>query len=775
MNELPATDLGPYRLEEKLGQGGMGAVYAAVDERLGRRVAVKHLPPSRQQSADETVVDGDSVRRRRFRREAATLARLSHPAIVQIFDVVDAADGDWIVMEMVEGPAVAQLVEDGPLPVAQALAIARRVAEGLAEAHDHGVLHRDLKAENVMLNRAGHAKILDFGLAKVLWGEEREPALSVSGQIIGTPRAMSPEQARGLPLDARSDLFSLGVLLYEMTTAEAPFRADTNLDTLARIAGHPHVPARQRNPRVPLGLSELIDRLLEKSPEQRPASAGAVAVELAELEAGLRGGASEHVRDATAQGGDDWEPTVDFEHAAASPATAPALEPRDSGDGSASYARFVWRRHSRGLVLALAFVVVLAATLTRQSWQHWLVPASPPEPLAGIEEADAYTLFQRGMAYLERFDKPGHLERAIAAFEAALAQDETSAPAHAGLALAYRQQYLDNTDPLHLEQAVAVAEKAVRLDDHLALAQLASGKIYAEAGRYDDAIRALDVALQLDPSNADAYRGLGMVYQRQNKTKEAIAAYEKAVSLEPFNHSFHDHLGTIYYRVARYDDAEREFLASIELTPDSVYSYRNLAGVYYRQGRLAEAAATLQKALEIRPVHSLYANLGAIFFAQGLYLSSARTFEKALEHGGANIPTYWGNLADAYRYLVGHEEQARLSYKRAIQLLEPVLASQPESPLLRSRLALHRAKIGDCGQALSELEHLARLAGTQAEDQYRIAVAYEICGRRDQALATLEEALQAGLPLQEVGRDPELFDLRLDPRYHLRLARLSRE
>jgi serine/threonine protein kinase len=238
------TSVGPYRLDALLGRGGMGAVYAARDARLGRRVAVKHVP-----------ADADAARRQRFRREAAALARLSHPAIVRIFDLVEAADGDWIVMELVEGPTLAQLVAGGPLPVTRAVAIGRQVAEGLAEAHAQGILHRDLKTENVMLDLRGpstahgggaadRAMILDFGLAKSLGGEEWETPLSVSGQILGTYRAMSPEQVRGLPLDPRSDLFSLGVLLYEITTGERPFRGDTPLETLNQVTRHPHLAAR---------------------------------------------------------------------------------------------------------------------------------------------------------------------------------------------------------------------------------------------------------------------------------------------------------------------------------------------------------------------------------------------------------------------------------------------------------------------------------------------------------------------------------------------------
>ncbi len=741
MNALPQTDLGPYRLQQLLSRGGMGAVYVARDPRLGRRVALKHILP-------ETI--GDPRRRQRFRREAAILARLSHPAIVQIFDVVDAPDGDWIVMELVEGETVAQLLTEGPVPIRQAVTIGRQVAEGLAEAHAQGILHRDLKTENVIVSRTGHAKILDFGVAKQLWEEDGETTLSESGQIVGTYRAMSPEQTRSLPLDPRSDLFSLGVLLYEMTTAVAPFQGATLLDTLTQITSRPHVPVRRRRGEVPERLSGLVDRLLEKSPELRPGSARRVAAALSGLEAGMEESTS---GDARGRGSGDVEPMRVPE-----PGAAP------TGEAVAT-----WRRRVRPALLILAALAMAVAVLKRETWQSRLVPSPSPDPpaaAADVVEPDSYALFQQGMAYLERYDKPGHLDRAAAAFEAALARQESSAPAHAGLALVYWREYRSSRDPLRLEQALSVAERAVRLDGHLALARVAVGNIYAQAGRHEDALRELTAALQLEPSNAGAYRGLGEVHERHSRLEEATRAYEKAVELEPEDHTHRDQLAMAYYRLARYDEAEAEVLRSIELAPDGVYGYRNLSAVYYMQSRLPEAAEALQKALEIKPEHSLYSNLGTIFFAQGLYQPSAGAFEKALEHGGAHFYLYWANLADAYRFTEGHEEKAREAYLQAIRLIGAELErSRKTSVRLRSRLALYRAKRGDREEALAELGKIAQIEESEAADLYRIAVVYEVCGEREKALTALAGALRAGFSLQETRRDPELFDLRSDPRY----------
>jgi tetratricopeptide (TPR) repeat protein len=267
---LHPRTIGPYTLETRLGAGGMGEVYQAYDERLDRRVAIKLIRPERVE--DETT-------RERFRREARAAARLSHPAIVQIHDILETGESDAIVMELVPGHSLAELLLDGPLDLRTALRLGREIAEGLEAAHAKGILHRDLKPENVLVTPGGHAKILDFGLAKPL-EDGLEPGLTRERTVVGTCRSMSPEQARGLPLDARSDLFSLGVLLYEMLTGRVPFSGVTALDTLANVCSAGQVPIRDLEPAVPEILSDLIDQLLEKDPARRPAAAREVAERL---------------------------------------------------------------------------------------------------------------------------------------------------------------------------------------------------------------------------------------------------------------------------------------------------------------------------------------------------------------------------------------------------------------------------------------------------------------------------------------------------------------
>jgi len=275
--------VGRYRIEELLGVGGMGEVFRAWDRERNVYVALKRLPPE---------AANDEALRRRFRREAEASAKLDHPAVAQFHEFLEDKSGCWLAMEYVEGTSLADLIEyHGALSVERVVELARQIAEGLQAAHEKEIIHRDLKTENVLVDRDGRARILDFGLAKHLFREESGGTLTQDGMMVGTCRTMSPEQALGEPVDARSDLFSLGVLLYETLTGTSPFTAATPLETIALVISQPHPPILGRNPRIPRQLAELVDALLRKEPKDRPQSAEEVLRRLDEIPRFLSWGA----------------------------------------------------------------------------------------------------------------------------------------------------------------------------------------------------------------------------------------------------------------------------------------------------------------------------------------------------------------------------------------------------------------------------------------------------------------------------------------------------
>ena len=272
--------LGKFLIRAELGRGGMGVVYLAEDRALNREVALKILPSDRV----------NEERRMRFLREARAAGRISHPNVIMIYDTGEAEGASYIAMEYVEGRTLRAVLKElagAPLPLAEALRISRAIAEGLESAHAVGVLHRDLKPENVMLSHSGAVKILDFGLAKLAapsesagaaresgstqraMTESSDDALTTKGRVLGTPSYMSPEQVTGRPLDLRSDLFSLGVILYEMLTGARPFRGNTTMEVLIAIDRDEPEPASQRNPAIPASLDRLLARCMAKRPAQR--------------------------------------------------------------------------------------------------------------------------------------------------------------------------------------------------------------------------------------------------------------------------------------------------------------------------------------------------------------------------------------------------------------------------------------------------------------------------------------------------------------------------
>src|SRR5579859_3622308 len=291
----PGTKLGPYDIVAPLGAGGMGEVYCARDTRLERTVAIKILPAQ---------VSSDPVRKQRFEREAKTISSLNHPHICVMHDIGHHDGIDYLVMEFVEGETLAKRLEKGPLPLEQVLKYGAQIADALDKAHRSGVVHRDLKPGNIMLTPAG-AKLLDFGLAKpvsplvtgvTLTAAAKTSPVTEQGMIVGTFQYMSPEQVEGKEVDGRSDIFSLGAVLYEMLTGQRAFPGKSQLSVASAILEKEPAPINTIRPMTPATMEHAIRRCLAKDPEERWQTARDLALELKWIaEAGSRAGVPSQV------------------------------------------------------------------------------------------------------------------------------------------------------------------------------------------------------------------------------------------------------------------------------------------------------------------------------------------------------------------------------------------------------------------------------------------------------------------------------------------------
>ncbi|HEX7955817.1 MAG TPA: protein kinase, partial [Pyrinomonadaceae bacterium] len=377
---LAGRAVGAYRIVSRLGAGGMGEVHLAVHERNGRKVALKLLPP--HLSLDEQRV-------RRFRQEASAELRLNHPNIVTVYDIEQTGGSSVIASEYIEGETLRERLARGPLPAVEALDVAAQAAAALAAAHAEGVVHRDVKPENVMLRPDGFVKVLDFGLAKLSEEASRHTTQAASlsafrtdpGVVMGTVSYMSPEQARGREVDGRSDIWSLGVVLYECLTGRAPFRGESPTDVLAAVVDREPPPLARYLPDAPQALEWIVTKTLTKDREGRYQTAKELLTDLKRLKQQLEfeavasrsgEGATEAVAPAVPSAGSPAARTTDREAAAASSAAQPAA--RQTSSAEVIFGEL--RRHRRGALAALA---VLAFALAAGGYGLYrLLRGAPP-------------------------------------------------------------------------------------------------------------------------------------------------------------------------------------------------------------------------------------------------------------------------------------------------------------------------------------------------------------------------------------------------------------
>src|SRR6266571_1431773 len=372
MTLIAGTKLGRYEIRAKIGEGGMGEVYLAEDMQLRRRVALKILPPE---------VASNKDRMRRFTQEAQAAAALNHPHIAHIYEIGEADGLHFISMEFVDGLTLRQLVHEQHTDLAKLLRYLQNVADGLAKAHASGIVHRDLKPDNIMVTRDGHAKVLDFGLAKLIepqqaigtrasGSSEVATALlaqpSSPGTVMGTVGYMSPEQAQGKTseIDQRSDIFSFGCILFEAVTGQKPFVGKDTLDSLHNIVHAPTPNVKELNPAAPDELQRIVRRCLAKDPDKRYQSIKDVAIELEELQQDWRASTQLEFSAAPATSASpatSSTPGSSIESSSRSGlATANIAAPTSS---TAEYVTAEIKRHKKGVAIVLAVLIISAIGL----------------------------------------------------------------------------------------------------------------------------------------------------------------------------------------------------------------------------------------------------------------------------------------------------------------------------------------------------------------------------------------------------------------------------
>jgi serine/threonine protein kinase/tetratricopeptide (TPR) repeat protein len=745
---LTGSTVGRFVVGNRLGKGAMGEVYRADDPRLKRTVAIKRLSPA---------LRADPLYRRRFLEEAERASSFSDAHVAAVYDVVEHEDEIFLVMELVEGQTLRQRLRE-KMTLEEFLGIAIQCAEALAAAHERGIVHCDIKPENIMLTTSGQVKILDFGVAKHLPSSDQSSTIDRSGVVGGTPAYMAPEVLlEGIP-DGRADIFSLGVVLYEALTGKHPFVSGSFVATTHRVLHEKPAPIRIFNAKVPEALEETVNRALAKQAADRYQSAR-------ELLTDLR-----CVEQITSQPGltlPSWAPPPLWKRILWPALAALAVVAIVVG-GYQAVQRW-WPKPVKPTFIAVlpftpssddaharAFSKGLSATLSLRLAQltgHYPVQVVPPGEITAEEIQDteqARKSFGVNMVLEGSLRQSGRLTRISYSLVDAITRQQLR-----GETITVASDDTFAIEDHLLESIVSQLGLALEARDKSALLahstrQPAAYDYYLRGRGYlqeyqkrenvDNAIAVFQNALARDPNYALAYAGLGEAYWREydltqdsSLVNKASGNCHRAVSLAENLAGGHVCLGLVYNGTGQYDKAVEEFQRATQLEPTNDDGYRGLAFAYQRLGKWDEAEETYRRAIDLRPQYfGGYAWLGWFYYSRARYDDAARMFTEQIALAPDNFRGY-SNLGSMYLYQ-GRYADAVPQFQRSVTIY-PTAAAY-------SNLAAAYYYQGSFVQAAHTYERAVNLEGSGYRVWANLAEAYHwVPGEQGRAVAAYRKAI----------------------------------
>lgn len=762
--------VGPYRVVSLIARGGMGDVYRATDTRLQRDVAVKVLPESRT---------GDRRRVERFLHEARVTASLDHPNVVRVYDVGRLDEGAYLVAELLEGETLRERIARGPIPADEVLRIGIEIARGLAAAHAAGLIHRDLKPDNVFLTRSGTTKILDFGIAKLAQDESvRDGFSTLTGVVLGTTGYLSPEQIHGARVDARADLFALGAVLFEMITGTRAFAHEHVVETLHAILHDdpPNVLAEREN--VPPELTDIVNRLLEKSPEARFPSSTDVITALQGVDLTTAGSQPGGRRKSRWKAGPStrtrWIPAlaaglaiavIELWYWRSRPATS-------ASSPSVTLAVMPFRSippAGENDLLELGLAEVLISRLGQLSSVR-VLPLSATERLRNAEPLQAARKLGADRVLTVTLQRDKGAVRAVPRLSSASGEPIWSTTIDTDASSVFSIQDIIVTKVIEELAPALSAGGRVRLAragtrNNAAFEAYVQGRAYVLKPTRADLTRAQESfseALKLDPGFADAWAGLGSAYKRmpiaagvppREAFPKAKEAANRALQLDPDNAEAHSVLGTVaFWYDWDYPRAERLLRRALELQPSSADSQLFLAHLFANLGRFDEALEEIRRARAFDPAWPLARA------HEGHFLFIARRYDQALEHLNDSTkvdPRFWPG--QTFRMLtllaLGRYEEAIRESDRLIEGRRQDRPDLPESTAYKGYALARMGRSADAERVLVEIQARGRASNE--------ALVLHALGRDEEALKRLQDAVnERALGVTFLGVYPFWDDLR---------------